>query len=365
MSPAPWFLPLSVATNPNPGWERSVNAGAVYGAPGTINLPVGQINGGTVGQDRFRQQFVIPVVPAGSVLRITVSGDIYDNQTNQPAQVVFDGVNYGNVSTAPPNLPGQGQNAGPETFTFPATVGPHVFELWIGTGILPGNTIPLVTADIVIPIPCGCCPSNVGCFRNAAGSVWSCRTPDGVTHWYDSDGNEVAASGVVPCTQTAPIPLVITDLALFGAAFNDAPNEFLCNLSAAPTAVVGFTPTGVCFDPTVASPNMNWNTQPLSSIELEYGSAAGNSGGALVEFRHGATVITWPVNLVNMTVGQMRTSNPILGGGYATLTYVSGPTGGNAPRMEAPSLGLTGVIGLHRATTSIVAPVRFRLNLYA
>jgi hypothetical protein len=150
MSPAPWFLPLSSATNPNPGWARSTNAGASYGAPGTINLPAGQVIGAH-GLDRFRQTFTIPALTTG-VLLFTVSGDIYSNEVTDPAEVIYDGVSLGSVFGA------TGARAGPETFTVPATPGSHTVTLLIGSAIIAGVTNPLITAELAQPVPCNCCP---------------------------------------------------------------------------------------------------------------------------------------------------------------------------------------------------------------
>lgn len=200
-------------------------------------------------------------------------------------------------------------------------------------------------------------------------AVFSCRMPDGDVRWYNAAGFLIPDNEIAPCPTSGPLPgapAIVSDLLMAGAAFNDAPNEFICNVVPAPAGTTGFTPVGACYDPTVANPTMNWTGTPLSSVELEYGSAAGASGGALVEFRRGANVIPFPVNLTPMAVGETRVSNVIpVVGGYAVLTYVSGPTGTNAPRNEAPSLGLTSPIGLHRLNTTIVAPIRFRLDLYA
>jgi hypothetical protein len=152
MSPAPWFLPLSSATNPNPGWARSTNAGASYGAPGTVNLPTSQVTG-PHGQDRFRQTFTIPALTTG-VLAFTVSGDIYSNEVPDPAEVIYDGVSLGNVN----GVGGAGGRAGPETFTVPATPGVHTVTLLIGSAIIGGVTNPLITAELFQPVPCNCCP---------------------------------------------------------------------------------------------------------------------------------------------------------------------------------------------------------------
>lgn len=201
-------------------------------------------------------------------------------------------------------------------------------------------------------------------------AVFSCRMPDGDVRWYNAAGVLIPDSEIAACPASGPLPgapAIVSDLVMAGAAFNDAPNEFICAVVPAPAGTTGFAaPVGGCYDPSVASPTMNWTGIPLSTVELEYGSPAGASGGVLVEFRRGANVISFPVNLTPMTVGQTRVSNVIpVVGGYAVLTYVSGPATGNAPRNEAASLGLTSPIGLHRISTNIVAPVRIRLDLYA
>lgn len=199
-------------------------------------------------------------------------------------------------------------------------------------------------------------------------AVFSCRMPDGDVRWYNAAGVLIPDSEIAPCPTSGPIPgapLIVNDLVLAGAAFNDAPNEFLCNVVPAPSSTPGFTPTGVCFDPTTGSPSMNWTGVPAASFELEYGSAAGVSGGALVSFSSATYggLITWPTNLAQMAPGQVRVSNPSGLGHYATLTYVSGPPAASPSgtiRMEGAQ-----TLGLHRTATSIVAPIRFRLDLYA
>jgi len=201
-------------------------------------------------------------------------------------------------------------------------------------------------------------------------AVFSCRMPDGDIRWYTAGGALVPDSEIAPCPAAGPISgglVAVTDLQMVGAAFNDAANEFICNVIPAPVGTTGWAPpAGGCYDPTVAAPTMNWTGSPVSSVEMEYGSPAGVSGGVLVEFRRGANAIPFPVNLTPMAVGEARVSNTIpVVGGYAVLTYVSGPATGNAPRMEGPSFGLTSPIGLHRISTNIVAPIRIRLDLYA
>jgi hypothetical protein len=83
----------------------------------------------------------------------TVSGDIYENPTNQPAHLYYDGVDQGPVSPL----------AGPGTFTLPVVPGTHTLELWIGQANSVGLTAPVVDFDYantftVNDVPCDCCP---------------------------------------------------------------------------------------------------------------------------------------------------------------------------------------------------------------
>lgn len=163
--------------------------------------------------------------------------------------------------------------------------------------------------------------------------------------------------------QSGEIPGVVADLVMTGSAFNDAANEFICNVLPAPATHPGFTAVaGNCFDPTTAAPSMTWD--PLTAMSMEYGSAAGVSGGALVQFSSAifGGALTWATNLTNMAVGERRVSNIMLNGEYAVLTYLSGP-----PPSPSGTIRMEGgaVIGLHRLNTSIVAPIRFNLAFYA
>lgn len=163
--------------------------------------------------------------------------------------------------------------------------------------------------------------------------------------------------------QSGEIPAVVVDLTMAGSAFNDAVNEFLCNVLPAPATAPGFTAVGTCFDPNTVAPSMTWD--PLTAMSMEYGSAAGVSGGVLVQFSSAifGGALTWATNLTNMAVGERRVSNIMPNGEYAVLTYLSGPPQASPSgtiRMEGGA-----VIGLHRLNTSIVAPIRFNLAFYA
>lgn len=152
MAVTPWAqdFPAGAAS-----WQESRNSGVSYN-PAPAPTSTTQV-GGATGAQRYRTQFTIPGGYSGT-WTVTVSGDIYSNPPNVPAQLRYDGVNQGNVIG-----PG-GSLAGPATFTLPVTPGAHTVELWIGqaptTGA--GLTVPNVTFDlgnVVGPeVPCDCCP---------------------------------------------------------------------------------------------------------------------------------------------------------------------------------------------------------------
>lgn len=190
--------------------------------------------------------------------------------------------------------------------------------------------------------------------------VFPCRQGSTVT-WYSAAGDPIPVADIVDCPEGAAT-VASPGLRMDGFAFNDAPNEFMCNITPSPTTTSGWNVTGVCYDPTVANPTMDWVSG--GSVTMEYGSAAGNSGGVIVQFSYpGIGPVTWPTDMTMMAVGAARTSNNLPNGGHAVLTYLSGPGAADPAgtiRMEGG-----GSVGIHRGTTSIVAPIRFRLDYVA
>ncbi|MEU4228298.1 hypothetical protein AB0F17_28725 [Nonomuraea sp. NPDC026600] len=354
---APFFHPFPAG---NAFWQESRNAGASYlAAPAAASTT--QVIGAT-GTQRFRQLFTIPPGVAGTYA-VTVSGDTFANPPNVPARVVYDGVDQGPVTPI----------SGPATFTLPVVAGAHDFQLWIGQATSAGATVPVVTAAFAGVILAGagaagcCCPisETARCYRVVTGSAFhraylvDCGAGP---EWHDIvSGATVPADDIENCA--CGTVLELPDLHMAGAAFNDAPNEFICNVVPTPDVATGWAVTGVCYDPTVGAPSLDW-TAPLSSVALEYGSAAGNSGGVILTFSSTLTgTITWATNLTMMNVGEQRISQALAGGIRAVLTYVSGPAGNASAgtiRMEGG-----GALGIHRTATNIVAPIRFRLDFYS
>lgn len=207
--------------------------------------------------------------------------------------------------------------------------------------------------------------------RSADGSV--------VVDFVGNDGNVVVPTQWTPGTcvvstathlgtvcysppVAAPVqPLAVADLAMQGFAFNKTSGEDLCNVVPAPTGETGWTLSGGCRNPSVSTPTLAWNG-PLTSVTLEYGSASSSNPDGPVVVQFGSTStgpVTWDASHTPMYVGETRPSRPLLGGRFARLTYLSGPPGGNGPRLS----GGTSIL-LHGADTSNVAPVRFRVDFY-
>lgn len=342
----------------------STNSGGSYAAA-PAPASSGQVVGAT-GTQRFRHLFTIPA-GLGGTFTVTVSGDIFANPPNVPARLFYDGVDQGIVQS-----PG-GDNHGPKTFTLPVVPGAHDLQLWIGQATTAGLTIPVVsfgfdgvTLDTGNGEAPGCCCrvlETVRCYRVITGAAFhhAYLTECGGTYtWRDVESGEtVAPEDIENCSCGSP--LVLPDLHMAGAAFNDAPGEFMCNVSPNPSATTGWAVTGTCYDPTVGAPAMDWvNT---SSVHLEYGSP-NNSGGVNISFS--STVlgsVTWPTNLTQMNPGEQRISQPLLGNRRAVLTYVSGPLG-SAP---SGSIRMTGgaTINVHQGATNVAPPIVMRLDFYS
>lgn len=358
MSVAPFVQPFPSG---RAFWQESRDSGASYAAPPAAASTTQVV--GPTGAQRLRHLFTIPA-GLGGTFTVTVSGDIFANPPNVPAELVYDGVSQGTVTPL----------TGPKTFTLPVVSGAHDLQLWIGQANAGGGaTVPVVSANFAGVTLAGigaagcCCPvsDHARCYRVITGApfqhAYAVDCGDGV-EWRDiTSGASVPPADIENCG--CGVLLEMPDLVMNGSAFNDAPNEFICNVSPEPASTTGFTDVGVCYDPTAASPTITW-AGPISGVQKEYGSAAGTSGGVLVTYTSSITgPVTWPTNLVNMNPGEQRISQPLLGGIRAVLTYISGPLGGSPSgsiRMEG---GAT--LGLHRLATSIVAPIQYRLDFYS
>lgn len=178
---------------PGAGWQASNNSGGSWFAyPTPVNL--GQV-GAATGVQRFRPPtpFVVPPGVTQTHLRVRWRGDIHQNATNVPPELHIDGPL---VATAPPPL---GTGTTYTSFIPVPPAGPHAFEVWVGNSIGQAGTTRLdsVVFDLVSLVPCGCCPINSE--GTVAGvRVFSCRTPDGVVHWYDSALTEYPPASVTP-----------------------------------------------------------------------------------------------------------------------------------------------------------------------
>lgn len=197
-------------------------------------------------------------------------------------------------------------------------------------------------------------------------TVIPCRRRSGVLEWYDLAGNLVPAAQVVDCGTGDSAFVTIPDLRLTGQFFGDGPDpagENLCAVIPTPAATTGLTLTGVCYDPTVGNPTMDW-TLP-SSVELEYGNPPNTSGGVNIFFSSPTLgAITWPTNNTDMAIGSSRTSNVFGGGRRAVLTYLSGPAAGSPSQTIRMTGGST--LGVHLGTTDNTTPaIRFRLDFIA
>ncbi|MGW1989581.1 hypothetical protein [Embleya sp. NPDC001921] len=178
---------------PGAGWQASNNSGGSWFAyPTAVNL--GQV-GAATGFQRFRPPtpFTVPPGVTQTHLRVLWRGDIHDTAANIPPELHIDGAP---AATAPFPL---GVATTYESFVPVPPAGPHAFEVWAGNSANAGGVTRLdsVVFDLVSLVPCGCCPIDAE--GTAAGvRVFSCRTPDGLIHWYDTALNEYPAASVTP-----------------------------------------------------------------------------------------------------------------------------------------------------------------------
>lgn len=197
-----------------------------------------------------------------------------------------------------------------------------------------------------------------------SGPAYPCRRRNGTLEWYNEAGSLVPVAELVSCTPAVPlmVPLVtMTETALGDDA---GLGERICNVIPAVTSFTGYTlQPGTCYDGSPANGDtLNW-AGPLSSVSMSYesnGSAA--AGAALVAFSAPSIgTVTWPANGVKMLVGEVRRSNPLIGGGYATITYLA-PAG--APANGAPSQDGGPNIRIGPAAIQAYTPYRFRIDFW-
>jgi hypothetical protein len=195
-------------------------------------------------------------------------------------------------------------------------------------------------------------------------TVFPCRRPNGTLQWYDENGNLVPTSNVVDCATGASAFVSVPDFRMDGQAFGDGPDpagENLCSVIPTPVSTVNLTPTGVCYDPTVAgSIQMTWTS--TTSVEMEYGNPPHTSGGVNMQFSSPTLgSVTWPTNVNSMAVGEQRTSNVFGGSRRAVLTYLSGPAS-TAPSLTIRMTGGAN-LNLHQGTTDNTTPaMRWRID---
>lgn len=195
-------------------------------------------------------------------------------------------------------------------------------------------------------------------------TVLPCRRPNGTLQWYDVNGNLVPTSSVVDCATGASAFVSVPDFRMDGQAFGDGPDpagENLCSVIPTPVSTVNLTPTGVCYDPTVAgSIQMTWTS--TTSVEMEYGNPPHTSGGVNMQFSSPTLgSVTWPTNVNSMAVGEQRTSNVFGGSRRAVLTYLSGPAS-TAPSLTIRMTGGAN-LSLHQGTTDNTTPaMRWRID---
>lgn len=197
-----------------------------------------------------------------------------------------------------------------------------------------------------------------------SGPLFPCRRRSGALEWYNEAGNLVPAAEVVSCTPA--VPLLVPLVTMTETALGDDPGlgERICNVVPAVTSFTGYTlQPGTCYDGSAANGDtLNW-TGPLSSVSMTYesnGSAA--AGASLVAFSAPSIgTVNWPANGVKMLVGEVRRSNPLVGGGYATITYLA-PTG--TPANGAPSQDGGPNIRLGPAAVQAFTPYPFRIDFW-
>jgi hypothetical protein len=197
--------------------------------------------------------------------------------------------------------------------------------------------------------------------------LYRCRRRNGALEWYDTDGNLIPGTELVPCTAPALAP--VANLTMNSAALGDdaGTGEQMCNVVPAPTSMTGFTPGAPgCFDPASASgaSTFTW-AGPVSGVAMQYASnGQPASGAALISFTAPAIgTIQWAANGVPMLPGETRQSLPLLGGGYAEFTYLApggGPAAG-APRFDGgPNIRMGPAV-----IQAFAPPYPFRIDVYA
>lgn len=192
--------------------------------------------------------------------------------------------------------------------------------------------------------------------------VFPCRRA-GVLEWYDTAGNLIPTGTVTTCVPATP--LLVSQVTMSEAALGDDAGlgERICNVSPVPSGFTGYTLTGACYDGSPANSDTLMWAGPLNSVSMSYDSnGSANAGAALISFAApGIGAVTWAANGVKMLPGEVRRSLPLLGGGYATFTYLA-PAG--APANGAPSMDGGANIRLGPAAIQAFTPYNFRIDFW-
>lgn len=213
-------------------------------------------------------------------------------------------------------------------------------------------------------IPCDCCPTGGPlCATDETGPVFPCRRSSGVLEWYNESGTLVPSSRVYNCST----PLPVSQVTMEESALGDDPvgnGERVCNVVPPVSGSTGYTVVpGPCYDGSPGADTLTWSG-PLTSISMSYESGGGPApGAALLRFMTPSIgLVTWPANGTPMTVGQVRRSNALVGGGFATLTYLA-PAG--APASGAPHHDGGANIRIGPPGIQPYTPYHFRIDFWA
>lgn len=197
--------------------------------------------------------------------------------------------------------------------------------------------------------------------------AFPCRRANGTVEYYSVEGQLVPQQDLRICGAPAPFP---ANLHMQGAFFGDGPggvlSENVCNIVPAPSAQSGWTPEpGSCLGPTSSNPTLDWMS--TASIELEYTQQpGGTSGGVFMQYSipgTGGGGFNWPAMTQQMNPGDVRWSTNNVAGRRARLTYVSGPLA-SSPSGTIRTDGNINLV-VHFGTTVNVAPIRYRIDLFA
>lgn len=328
--PAPIF-DVGIQYQPNNGatgnWLISKTVVSNLAGPGLLTIPPGTFPG---------------------------SGGVFaDDQT---VAIRVNGVAIPFIGLGTGNLPPQSQ---PVTWLF----GSNTVDLEVRNTVAGGTA---VTGQLIAAgpgVPCDCCPTGPPRCANGA-PVFPCRRGNGTVEWYDADGNLVSTASVVSCA--TPTPFMVTQLQMNEAALGDdntLPGERICDVVPPVSSFTGYTAVaGPCYDGSSANTDTLTWTGPLSSVSMSYQSG-GNplAGAALVSFQSPSTgVITWPANGTPMVPGEVRQSDPIPGGRYATITYLApAGTAGGGPRQDGGA-----AIRIGPPFSTAFTPYHFRIDFW-